>query len=319
MASITNVHLLRRGLAFEDNVQGKKRYEAEYEVLTSALITDQRRIKQDPRLPRRGSLYAFDSDAVCVDVQGSIDEQTGTRWVVRAEFSNDPVELSEIPEHNTQPLERNPLDRAPKISWKTVRGKKIATIGLRKDLSTRQWGNAPVPIQNAAGLPYNPPPTIDDSMWVGTFQRNYLRLPRNVLAFKDAVNMDVFLFDGITIYQRWAKLGSIQVSPVQRENGFVFRSLTLELQFKPVFGRAAFPRQGAPREGGWDLVLLNRGLLHRDAAGNLVRAGDDDGAPTPEPGFLSPEGRKGTAADSTDEEYRAYPERPFQSLIYGGL
>ena len=171
-------------------------------------------------IPRIGDRYPEDAGAWCRTV--SVDQLAGsTHWKVTCQYSSE------------YEITTNPLTDPAVITWSAEQFQRPAW----KDRD----GNA---ILNSAGQFFATLPTVDDSRFVASVQKNVSVVPIWVATYQDAINSVPFTIDGITVGTKLAKLNGLKIGNWQERAGVAFRSLSFDLHL---------------RREGWDLEILDQG------------------------------------------------------------
>lgn len=193
-------------------------------------------------------------------------------WVVTCTYSNE-TDSEEIEQRVTA---LNPMDRRAKLSWSSNQ----YTLAIHKDIN----GNA---ILNSAGDYFiDPPPEIQVSRWTVTVTKNLLAIPAWLLLYQDAINSGPFVVGGLTVNAGCARLVGMQISDLQKENGFEFYPLSITMEF---------------RKEGWKLKLLNQGYKQRGGASCVTK----EGIPVTSPACLDASGMQ-IDPDDVDPETATY-------------
>jgi hypothetical protein len=221
-------------------------------------------------------------------VQESIDPRV---WKVRVEYSSEqPEKTGQDPALRTE----DPLARPTEIDWDFQRYRKIVTTGdlVDEDDSILEANAA---ITNSAGIPYDPPPEIDDSRLIVTFARNEALFDVGVARdYQDAVNED----DWSGVLAGQVKLAIKAKSTF--ESGIQFAKVTYQVEF---------------RSEGWNLQIPDVGYeyLEDGVRKSIILT---DGTKPTQPVPLDGNGRKRADDDKIMHyrRYRVYKRRPFSVL-----
>jgi hypothetical protein len=170
-----------------------------------------------------GSPYPNDYGAWCNKVSCRNDDKARTVWLCTYEYSSE------------RSIDENPLNDPPEIEWDTV----VHEKGVSKDRD----GKA---ILNSAGDYFSTPIKCDDSRWAVTVKRNLPWVPQWILDYRDSINGDSFVVDGVSVSKGQAKMSSIKIGNWQKRNNTAFRVVSLTLHI--VDG------------DGWDAQIQDMGL-----------------------------------------------------------
>ena len=156
-----------------------------------------------------GSIHPGDPSAWCVDVNSDVIKGSeGTQWTVTAEYSSE------------RELNENPLLDPAFIDWDTEQFQE--PIFWYKDSEGVRKG-----VVNSAGDPFDPPGQRDDSRRAVVIEKNLASVPSWIIQYRDAVNSDSIVIDGIPVGVGQAKCQRVSVSRWQFRNGFAFRTVNL--------------------------------------------------------------------------------------------
>lgn len=151
---------------------------------------------------------------------------------------------------------------------------------------------------NSAGYFYDPPDEGDDSRWVANVSKNVAAVPLWLKSYRDAVNADDYVLDGLAIAAGESKLMDMRLGKWQELNGIRFRTLSLSI---------------ALDEAGWDAVLLDQGIYEIDPAdaSKRRRITDDEGEPVDSPVPLDGAGHKLANPSPANAVFRTHPKYKF--------
>jgi hypothetical protein len=243
----------------------KREYVRIFSVKVDSIYDGPQVILSATGVPRIWDPYVTATDADLGALCKKLDpRQTDTRnlWELQADYS------SEVKEQSQQA--QNPLDRPAEIEWSFAKYQKA----VDRDI----YGKA---IRNSAGLPFDPPPEIDEGRPILTINRNEATFNfANAYAYQDAVNQDTFF---------GAPPGGFRVNNIrgrrQYENGLSFWAVTYEFEY---------------RGETWFYRPMDRGKTQVDPAdGKLVAIADKYGQPVTEPVPLDGHGQPLSEAATT--------------------
>lgn len=185
--------------------------------------------------PALGSLHPNDTGAWCVGKRANQDSKSKLVWNCTAEYSSE------------KELHEDPTDDPTEFEWDTDARKET----FHKDRN----GDA---ILNAAGEPFIT--GIDDevSLWTITATKNLAAVPAEILNYRDAVNSDNVVVDGIPFLPDTLKIKKIRISKLQSRNDIFFREL--QITFKA--------------QDSWKRQVIEQGL-NQIVAGDLTPCFED--------------------------------------------
>lgn len=196
---------------------------------------------------------------------------------------------------NEREIRDNPLDEPARISWDGEEFQKPAV----KDKN----GDA---ILNSAGDPYDPPVMVDDTRIAATITKNVASVPEWWLSYKDAVNSDAFVLDGLPIPEGVAKLKRQSISEMQTQNDVDYYTVTLVMHFN---------------EDGWKATPLDAGFrrIYSGTSRELITLENEDGEKEYPPAPVPLDGSGVELADPTPDtaiyrEHEVYNKKPFSVL-----
>lgn len=141
------------------------------------------------------------------------------------------------------------------------------------------WDKDGYPILNTAGDYFVEPIKDEVSLWTVTVTKNLPWVPGWIGAYRDAVNSDSFLLDGIVVPVGCAKIKKIRISKIQTRNDYQYRELQLTVKL----------------QDDWKKTILSTGLfqLVPDPMGGdpfRLPCTDDAGHPVHHPVLLDENG-----------------------------
>jgi len=246
----------RGGASAIGQAQSVRTYTRSYLVKTSDKADDVVVVAYATNIPRVGDVYPSDWGAWCRTV--TIAQLAGSQaWKVTCEYNSE-FEIS-----------TNPLQDPAVITW-------TAEQFQRPTWKDRD-GDA---ILNSAGQFFDTLPTVDDSRFVASIQKNVAVVPTWVAAWQDAVNSIPFTIDGITVAAELGKLNSLKIGNWQERSGIPYRSMSFDIHL---------------RREGWDLEILDQGKKRK---GVSVPTATQVGTWGENPSFLYPTVATGTGQDA---------------------
>ncbi len=134
-------------------------------------------------------------------------------------------------------VSNNPLADPAIITWNTEQFQK----SFIEDIN----GNA---VLNSAGDPFDPPHIIDNARWAVSVRKNVSGVPAAILSYRNAINSNVFVIQGIPVGIRRGKISAIHIGEVLHRNSVAFVVFSYILQLKD------------STEDDWRPRLLDQGL-----------------------------------------------------------
>lgn len=286
MPSILSVNEIADGRdSSYDATTNDRTYTRVFRVITDSPMVGALAVRTADGLPRRGSIYATDTEvdlsARVKSIDPSQDSDNAKIWLVRVEYDS---RVEDEPE--------NPLERPPEISWGFAQFQRIAW----RDVD----GKA---IVNSAGEYFDPPIEIDDSRPVLSIVRNEASFnPSLAIEYQDAVNSDSFM--GFSAGQ--AKVSNITARSV-REGDYQYWQVAYEFHF---------------RRDGWAVRPLDQG---RYSTGRVrIPEIDEDGNEIPDSHVIDPVPLDGNGQPIDNPgpdncvflEFHAYKRRAFSAFNF---
>jgi hypothetical protein len=190
-------------------------------------------------------------------------------------------------------IEENPLADPADIDWVTEQ--------FQRPFVKDRNGDA---ILNSAGNYYDRPVDGDDSRWTANVVKNVSAVPTWLLDYRDAVNSDAFVLDGLSVAIGEAKMQAIRISRQQERNDVPYRVLTMTI---------------ALNGDGWAKEELDQGFQekHPERLNERRQILDDQGDPVTTPVMLDGTGQRLQDPEPDTAVYRShdiYQEQPFSDL-----
>jgi hypothetical protein len=276
IVSVKEIHDDRGG----DVSVGKKsvrKHVRRFRVITNSPYDGSYEVLSAPGLPRLGSLHPSDVRAFANHAKADNDAKSKFLWYVTVDYTTE-RERSE-----------NPLSDPAAIEWDSDTTQEIFT----KD----RQGNY---ILNSAGDVYADPVKGDKSNWTIVIAKNLAMVPFWIDNYRDAVNSDTVMVDGIVYAPDKLKVKKLHVSKWQMRNDIWYRELQLTLK----------------TSDSWKKVVLDHGLHCKDPSDSSkrIRCTLDDGrTPATKSVLLDGSGNKlanpspSTAVANTHEIYNPLP------------
>jgi len=225
------------------------------------------------------STHPDDVFYLCKRLKAKQETDSPLHWIIDAEYDTKPWDDDDE--------DKPPLDRRAKIEWSTVKYQKA----VEKDRD----GEA---ILNSAGFYFDPPPLKDVSRWSVTVSKNLPAVPTFILNLPDKLNAFTWVIQGIPVEPNAAKIMSVHVSDLQKEQDQEFYVFTYTVEFD---------------RDHWKGVYLNQGFY--DADGERIK--DQSDKPVAFPWPLDDSGFKiddPNPDNATFSEYNIYEEIDFSIL-----
>lgn len=283
--SVTSFAEIHEGRNTSETFQGGKtirRHTRVFRATTSSNYDDGLTIKAYLGCPRIGDTYPLDPYAWCQSVEPRNEPFSKRVWIVTAGYST---------EREIQP---NPLLEVAQYDWTTETFQRP----YFKDTSAQG-------IVNSAGDPYDPPVEGDDSRISVRIEKNVGLVPTWIWEYKDAVNSDAVVIDGLAVAAGKAKLMGISLSRWQERNGYAYRVLTLQITLDA---------------NGWTKQVLDAGFRKKDPDDGTKRIHilDDDSCPVSSPALLDGSGAKlanPSASNAVFRTHTIYAEKAFSIIL----
>ena len=197
-----------------------------------------------------------------------------------------------------QPLDENPLNRKPEVSW---------DFNASEEIVDRDEDDQAV--VNTAFDYFDPPLTRNRRDAVLVIRRNEAQFPYDLAAdLQDATNLTDFLFEGGAGCWKIEKLASSSASILSA----LFAGT--EVLYWPVVYELHYSARG------WKRPLLNQGMRQLTSDGTEWEAITMNGQPISAPALLAEDGRQlAPDGDPIYREFRVYKERDFAALNLAGI
>lgn len=269
-------------------------------------------------IPLFGSSHPEDAGAVVSEITPTQDSESPTRWTVRVRYSSDlkapdavqPGDPSDgggaPPGSENAPGDRpeNPLARPPMWKFAFQQTQEAFRTGYKYDLVTGAPLVGSVDILNSAGLPFDPPVTVEVSrpLVTVTVNRSRWSLPRAVDLI-DSVNLKAW--QGCN--PRVVRCIGVDAESAF-ENGISYWRITYQFALK---------------YDTWDLRVLDAGYMERDYSGEsnggvtkLKKIMDEWGREASDPVPLNGNGRRLPVGDTPIYKvFQVYRQRDFSKLV----
>ncbi len=210
------------------------------------------------------------------------DRKSKNVWIVTITYGDETSEGGKSPQ---------PTDDRVKISWATD----ATTEPVRYDKDNQ-------PILNSAGQ-FLDDLKAENARWKISIKKNLYFVPTWILSYRNAINSDSFVIDGILVPQYAAKISSLAIGEWEQRNGYAYRALELGIAIRET----------------WVRSLVDVGLIRKqpDDSTKRIRCSTNDGVFMPKPVLLDGSGNQ--LEDPTPDkavyfDAHIYPELPFSYL-----
>lgn len=282
-----------------DAVRGVHRYRQTFRMMTDDKDDPADVVCAYPLLPQDGdALPSFPSARVVGRRARQPNADLFTWWEVDVEWSSQLQGESAV----------SPLDRPPKVRWRTETYQQHVRRANVYDLSGNLLeSNLPM-MSSARELfdPTDPDTSRDQSRLTASVSGNVAYVPAWVLGYLDATNSDYFTLDGLDLAPFQAKFSGLAIGEKLIENGVQYREVSFEVHCLA---------DGFRRE------VMDAGFreLADDASGvpTLFNIYDAQGQPVSKPWPLWGAGHRLDPAWGIPETYyrwQVYEELPFSAL-----
>jgi hypothetical protein len=268
--------------------QGKSRQATDYYLVIFDGPTTPIAAETAAGLPVYGNTHPDDATRYFKQKRAAvIDNSNRQHWQVQVDYdTNEPT--------------TNPLDKPADITWDYSEGTENYFIDHGS-----MYSGSDEAVTTSAGETFEKLPERDAGKWSATFVKNVspsFSIASEISSMQ-CVNDAAFTFDGATIAQYAAKISGGGLSPIQKENGVSFRTVTYKLKFQ---------------EGGWIDKFEDRGFNELDGSSKLkpIIKGSNPPVQTDKPWPL--DGSGAAKADPTDkgEELDFYP---YKTMSFSGF
>jgi len=228
-----------------------------------------------PVLP--GQVHPEDPIAVAGIAKCENDRRAKKVWLLHVDYSSEGSQ----PSGNKQ---SNPLSDLPEIEWSTD----TTQVPFNYDKDG-------VAILNSAGDPFENGVKDDQSYWVVTGTKNFSFIPLWIDQYRDAVNSDAVLMDGVYFQPGQLKIKSIKIGKWQNKNGYWYRAVTLQIKVRdaPPSGISAGDFTNVAGND-WRHYVLDQGTRKNDPTDATKRlpCHNDDGSFATKPKLLNGSGEQ---------------------------
>lgn len=244
------------------------RYDGSYTVLAS--------------LPSPGSIHPEDSWCVAISAKANQDAKSKLVWIASVEYSSEPC----TPDGQKG---ENPLADPADIDWNTDTTQEPFWKDKNDDA-----------VLNSAGDYYEDMLVDDVSRWTVNISKNLGYVPAWIDSYRDAVNTDNIMIDGLPVAAGTAKIKSIQISKWQSRNDVWYRVFQLTIKIKD----------------DWRHYPLDMGLRCKDpdAATKRIACVDDNKRPVTKPVHLNGSGAQLANPTPSTAVFNTVDKRNLQSF-----
>lgn len=237
LESINELHTGRSG----SDKTGDKGTTATYKRMFRIIMTSQFDGTSEvaAAMPSIGSVYPYDAFATCTGRTVTSHDKAKRMWLGTANYS-------------TKGKLENPFDDPAIITWNTT-----TTV---EPFYKENDGTA---ILNSAGDYYEEGLKDDVSRWTVSIVTNQPGVPLFIDDYRDAVNSDDVLIDGLLVPMETGKVSGIRIGRDEDRNGIFYRVFQLDIKIKD----------------SWLREVLDQGMHRKDPnnAAKRIRCTNDDG------------------------------------------
>jgi hypothetical protein len=297
LISLKEIHDGRSGDDQLDKKSSKRSYTRRWRAVTSSVYDGPDVVLKG--LPALGSLHPKDSRAYARNRNADNDPKSKTLWHASVKYSTE------------TPANEDPNNDPPQYSWDTVE--------YQRPYMFDKDGKG---LLNSVGDFFENGTEDADAYWVCTIKRSLPFVPTWITTYRNVVNSEAFVLDGISVPERCGWLRMIKIEPVQNRNDLQFRPVTFQIACKCNEQiRAAVA--GVTIKDNWEKYILDQGLRAKVADpgdpnyGKPVPACNADGTFAQRPFCLDGAGNKldpVTPATAVFLAFRLKREKPFLAL-----
>jgi len=270
-------------------------YRRSFVVQTDSVQDDAATILLHPSCPKLYDVYAagatLDLSAFCKRVTPDQDSESPNVWRVTAEYDT----IADPRKQNP-----NPLLRPPKISWNFQLGTKAVEKAAFINATTGAE-TSDVPVQNSAGMPYDPPLEADEAIATLQIEKALADFdPVMAFNYTNAVNNDPWMGGDAYTWKCQGISGTLEYAQVE-ETLIPYWVATALFQY---------------RFETWRFEILDAGFYKKNGGGtDLVEITSENGQPLSKPRLLDGSGAPlSLSGTPVYRKYRVYRELPFASL-----
>lgn len=295
--TLKEIHDGRSGDDELDKKKSKQSYTRRWRAVTTSVYDGADVVLR--ALPALGSVYPYNPYAFARRRKADNDAKSKTLWYASVTYSTD-SETNEDP--NNDP---------PEYSWDTTE--------YQRPYMYDKDGKG---ILNSAGDYFEAGTEDTDAYFVCTVKRNLAFVPAWLTEYRNAVNSEAIVLDGIAVPARCGWLRSIKIEKWQTRNDLRFRPVTFVVSCKSgAQVRAAVA--GHAILDDWKKYILDQGLRAKVADpadpnyGKLVPACNADGTFATRPFALDGAGNRlatPTPANAVFLPFSLKPEKSFLAL-----
>lgn len=282
-----------------DKQHSKQEYKRTFRATTGSVYDGPNLVLA--RMDPLGSPHPVNSDARLCRRRVENHAKSKTVYTATAEYSTDPQ------------VSQDPAADPPEYEWETTSEKR--SYPYDKD------GAA---VLNSAKRSFVPPPQDEDGWWICTVKRNLTLVPVWLTQYRNTINTDSIVLDGITVPPLCGWLKRIRIGHVQYRANKPFRRLQFDIACKDGHKLKTQTSPLVDVLDDWRKFLLDEGevpLAGGDPSGpnygKNVGACLADGMRAPGPVMLDGAGHAlilPTPASAVFLPFHLKPEKPFAAL-----
>jgi len=269
-------------------------------------------------LPNRGDVFSENAYLAAYQIKLKREDLNPTIWRATVTFKTDSLD----PKEKDKQLYPNPMERPAVVEWDSVSYPVPAatTVEDYTPPGETEAVKAGSPVVNSAWDPFDPPVEKTEYNWTCTVSKFVPEAPTWLLDIPGTVNDGPFTVGGLPIAEGAARITSLRIGSLQRENGYTF----VELKFGIEFRRKREPRTtGEVVPDPWILELENMGYNERPVSSyqsmgsQLLRIVDGNNKPVPNPVYLTADGYEATSVTPTTSvkrHFKIYRTSDFSQL-----
>lgn len=283
---IVSVHEIHEGRGGEDSIgklQTIEKLTRCFRVITNSNYDCSHEVKNATGIPLLADRHPSNTDAYCNSKRADPDKKGKRIWVVTCQYTTE----RQNPD-GSGPQSDPQNDRAI-IEW--------ATESMQVPIYADFFDHA---ILNSAGDYFAEGVKAEANFWLVTVSKNLRFVPAWILNYRNAVNSDAFLLDGIAIPTKAAKMRQIQIGKWNKRNRLWYREVKFTIKI----------------QGSWRKWILDQGLrCIKD--GQTTACSNNDGTMVTKPVALDGDGGQLENPSPTNAqflEFQIYPELPFSAL-----
>jgi hypothetical protein len=234
-------------------------------------------------VPQRGSVHPKNLSLFLKKRTARNESFSKLVWIVTLEYSLDREQST------------NPLEESPVVTWDT----ETTSENITQDID----GEA---VLNSAGDYYEDGVPVQVAYWTAKIEVKKAAIPLALLTYRNAINNDAFILDGVTIAAYEACFAGIHIGWWEQKNNVWFRQLNITLKFR----------------GNWREQILDQGiyrLVEVDVGSyEKVKCVAEDGTDVTKPVLLDGSGGQLDNPSPSTAVFNTHsirPELSFQTVL----